>query len=668
MGADLPSMRLFRLRNPAAQDGFTLIEVLLAATVVLAGLIGSFLMLEVTERTSRTTAAREGATNLARQITEDTRAIPYAQITSSGLVSQLQAMPGLANQATSGTAWQITRRGFTYTITVSESDLPVSSQSVAQKQVSVNVAWTAANFTHSINQVVTVSSAGQGVGLKASALQWANPPSTGWSGGATQPTITSAAITSLTFSVQTPPNASGIVWTVNGSQQSWNATVTSTTSTAWTWTVSSSSAWTIGSLPDGSYTIGAAALNGAYNGPTTTITVKLMRTVPSAPTFAAAGFDTNLYVNGSPATVAELDWTGSNSGEIQVVGYRLINPAGTVICQTTLNSQMNSLSYPANCGMNGASVWCQTPTDCIDFNPPSVSASNTTYSVAALYYDANNALQAAPSTSIAVKGTAVPKEPLAPTTQNTSTNCPSGSHDVAYPYTAGSTDTTSTATSWIFCSAAYSSAATLSGGGSATLYLTSSSGGGCSLVGYLTVDASGSVPYLISSSLSVPAGISTPTAYTLTWTGSLSVAAGDRLDPYFAVSSCSRGSTVTLHYGGSSYPSYVMLPQPQTSAQSAPDPPTGLTLTSNSDGSVTLNWTAPASGPAVTAYRVYRGGQNYTNRLYSDSASSLCDSSGNCSWTDSNHSATTSYYVTAVGTGSAGSNEAESTQTGPVSG
>jgi hypothetical protein len=74
----------------------------------------------------------------------------------------------------------------------------------------------------------------------------------------------------------------------------------------------------------------------------------------------------------------------------------------------------------------------------------------------------------------------------------------------------------------------------------------------------------------------------------------------------------------------------------------APKPPTGFTATKNEDGSVTLKWTLPASGPAISFFRIYRSGTNYTNR-YDVSASG-----SSTSYVDDNAATVHSYWITAV--------------------
>ena len=59
-----------------------------------------------------------------------------------------------------------------------------------------------------------------------------------------------------------------------------------------------------------------------------------------------------------------------------------------------------------------------------------------------------------------------------------------------------------------------------------------------------------------------------------------------------------------------------------------PGVPTGLTVTDNGDGTRTLRWTAPSSSsPAVDFYRVYRDGQNYTDRIDTVGDTQTCPSS-----------------------------------------
>jgi prepilin-type N-terminal cleavage/methylation domain-containing protein len=101
------------------EDGFTLVEVMIAATVLLVGLVGVTLMLTHAATATWSTKAREQGVSLQRELVENTRAIPYDQLSGVTLASRIQALPaaGLADSSPSP-GWTIRRRGFTYAVSV----------------------------------------------------------------------------------------------------------------------------------------------------------------------------------------------------------------------------------------------------------------------------------------------------------------------------------------------------------------------------------------------------------------------------------------------------------------------------------------------------------------------------------------------------------------------
>lgn len=485
------------------EDGFTIIEALVAVIVLTVGLLAGYLLLNVAVHASAAVRARDGAVSLARQITEDARSIPYSQLSNATIVSQLQAMPGLASTSSSGSPWTIVRNGVTYTVTATEttyndskdpSGQPCSSASPCDfKQVTATVGWTTyQGLHHQVSETATMTRAGQDPGPAATGLQllqsqWGTTGITG--SGPNAPVVTSSSVTSLQFQVTAPTGTTAILWSLNGAgQASWNGSAPSGSSTTWV-----SAPWSIpvsGSSPvyDGTYTVGAQAEDATgVLGPGVTIQVRLIRSVPSAPAVTGYGFNQNLMVSGTPTTAAEFRW--NPNPELNVVGYDVINPAGTVICQTS-----TSTTYPASCG---TSAWCSTVNACVDLSPPSETASNLTYRISALYYDANNTLQ---------QGTA---------------------------------------------------------------------------------------------------------------------------------------QSVTLASG----------------APTAPATPTALAGTTQLDGSAILTWTPSSGGATASFYRIYRDGDNYTNR-YDTIAASSCSTT--CTYHDINRSTSHSYWVTAVGGTTPGSNMAES--------
>jgi Tfp pilus assembly protein PilV len=374
-----------------SEEGFTIIEALVASMVLVVGLLTAAAILIVSDHAISSVRAREGAVTLARQITEDARSLDYSQISSSNIVSTLQAMPGLANTS-SGSTWTIARgptgNQVTYTVTASVSafnDAHDSSGSTTDiKQVTITVRWTTfQGKNYSYTETTTLSAAGQDPGLIASNLALSSP-SSGYSGTSTAPVITASTTTSLQFSVTAPTGTTAIVWTLNGGKESsWNG---SAPSSGTTWT---SSSWSLSSVSDGTYTIGAQAedANGV-DGPTVAIQVRLIRNVPSAPNVTGYGFNSNFMVNGSPTTEAEVQW--SSNPELNVIGYQITSPTGST-CQTS-TSAFSSTSC--------TNWWCSSATACVDLNSPATNASNRTYTVQALYYDVNNVLRTGTATNV----------------------------------------------------------------------------------------------------------------------------------------------------------------------------------------------------------------------------------------------------------------------------
>jgi type II secretory pathway pseudopilin PulG len=400
-----------RLRALAGgEQGFALVEILIAAMLMVIIVTGGFLLLDVGLHASAETRARDGATNLARQILEDARTIPYGQIAPTSIVGQLQAMNGLADASTE-TGWQIVRRGVTYTVTASECSIndPKSPAGTHEgtycndpgelhenedlKRVTVDVKWTALGRSPVVHQVATLSVAGEAIGLSASALQLKEPvvgaPST-----PTAPVISDAATSQLVFEVTAPTGTSAMNWSLNGSSQTPAPALSS--GTTWTFT------WPITGLSDGTYQVATQAINatGVY-GPPVSISVTLIRGAPTLVKGLTGGFNT-VNVSGKAAGVAELQWQANS--ERNVIGYRVYNPSAQLVCP----SSPSTLSLAVSC---------------IDFNPPATSSSNLTYTAVALYRDVNGVVQQGPAGSLTLTGGATPPPgPKAPTVLNLTKN------------------------------------------------------------------------------------------------------------------------------------------------------------------------------------------------------------------------------------------------------
>src|SRR5215213_5413353 len=97
-----------------AQAGFTLIEVLVASFVLMVGAFSAFALLDRANAATNRVRTSDNATNLARELIEGARSVPYEKVSSPGVVSELQALPGLDD--IDGGAYTIRRNGTTYAV------------------------------------------------------------------------------------------------------------------------------------------------------------------------------------------------------------------------------------------------------------------------------------------------------------------------------------------------------------------------------------------------------------------------------------------------------------------------------------------------------------------------------------------------------------------------
>jgi type II secretory pathway pseudopilin PulG len=377
--ADLGRKPCPRRLELARADGFTLIEALMAAVILIVGLIGLLGLVDVSVRASASTRAREGATSLAREIVEDARTIPYAQIIPISIESQLQAMNGLTNES-SASGWQIKRRGFTYTIAVKECAIDDPKDGLAKthdskifceeqqdwtegvvdtapenlKRITAEVSWTFQKRTSTVKQVSTLTAAGQGIGLLAKELKLTSPIVS------TTPVITGAAIKTLTFSVSFPEGTAAVDWSLEGAKQEELTPASNATSLTFLWPINEPPLHPY--VSDGTYQVAAQAVNSTgVIGPPISIPVRLIRGVPKAPTEIIGGFNT-VYKEGVATEVVELQWKAN--AERNVIGYRVLGPKKELICPETNPEALS------------------TTTSCIDL---AGKLSEGTYSVVALY-------------------------------------------------------------------------------------------------------------------------------------------------------------------------------------------------------------------------------------------------------------------------------------------
>src|SRR4051812_10056618 len=316
-----------------AQSGFSLIEVLVAMTLLLTAVLGLISLTDSAAKTTTGTKAREGAVSLAREITEDAGGIAFSQLSPSTLVPTLQALPGLASTSGSG-SWTIVRRdtstaGFTYTVTatlcsiddaadgygaragVTWCDTPpaggaADSQPEDFKRVVVTVAWTLQGQTHSVRQTALLAKNGAPDLPIVNTLVLSNPTVS----TPANPTITTTA-TTATFTATATSTAQSVQYSVDGVNIG-NATLSGGN---WTFTLSLSG-WT-----DGAYAIGARALNAVgVPAPTRALPLTLARATPAAAAGLVGGRNSVTKL-GVLTQVAEFDWLPNAERNVQ--GYRV---------------------------------------------------------------------------------------------------------------------------------------------------------------------------------------------------------------------------------------------------------------------------------------------------------------------------------------------------------
>jgi prepilin-type N-terminal cleavage/methylation domain-containing protein len=314
-----------------SEQGFTLIEVMIAATLLVVGVLGVISMLDSANRASSRTKAREGATNLAREAIEAARAVPFPELTPTRTEDEIKAQPGLADSSADA-GWNVTRRGILYTLVpnvCSVDDGTVATDGYGNhaggtycadstttgttdnnpedyKRVYIDVTWKDRGVTRRVRQQGVINNPGSAF---APAVKTLVPNPAG-------PTITNPGVTSIAFSATTSSRAEDFQWALDGVTQG-AATPTSSGRTAWTFS------WpTPSSVMDGTYEIGATAFDQfGQSGTSRTVTLQLNRYQPTTPTGFAGGRNP-LW----GADFVEFEW--SPNPERDILGYRVKRVSG----------------------------------------------------------------------------------------------------------------------------------------------------------------------------------------------------------------------------------------------------------------------------------------------------------------------------------------------------
>ena len=360
-------------RALVGQAGFTLVELMVAAFILLVGLLGVAAMLNQATTVAGTNNGRVGATNLAREILEDARSIDYDQLNPTQIAGALQGRPGLGG---SGNPWTLNRRGVDYsaTVTVCTVDQPKDGLAATPPQNACPRASAIAGAPaesnpddfRNVTVVLTWQDRGRSRTLTQSSLI-ANPA------GGLGPRIVAfpepVHVTNPTQSqvrwdgtVKTS-DADSVRWAADDADSQGEASQGDATGGKIDWTI----AWEIGTygsaefVYDGAYTVTAQAFDSrGVAGESRLASVLLNRRQPLAPTDLVGGRNGRFGTNG----IVELSWTASP--ERDVLGYRVYRQQATAAPK---------LVCPA-VGQDVLKV-----TTCTDLDPPAGDVTYTAYAV-----------------------------------------------------------------------------------------------------------------------------------------------------------------------------------------------------------------------------------------------------------------------------------------------
>jgi hypothetical protein len=313
--APLPSRRLAaRIRSRIRErDGFTIVEVLVAALVLVVGLGALLQMLITADHVISTTRLRQEETSLAREVLEDSRGLAATQLTATAIASALQ--PVVPQATLSGSNLVVTRSvasggtptSFNVSFNVCDLDDPGDGYGNHNSAPASGGAWcpdVAANGTQDSNPddyqrvsvTVTPSTRSTPV-IQQTILVYGRPVNgpavscLSTSGTCPGPNVTVTNGSSLTFHVTTTAVATRIHWLVNGNTPPSGQIATGATDPYAPSDTSSSFTWNFPTA-DGTYAIAAVAYDANGNsGTRSTVLVNLNRHSVIAPTSLNAGWN-----------------------------------------------------------------------------------------------------------------------------------------------------------------------------------------------------------------------------------------------------------------------------------------------------------------------------------------------------------------------------------------
>jgi prepilin-type N-terminal cleavage/methylation domain-containing protein len=367
------------MANPPSRllsdDGFSLIEILVAMVVIVVGALGTLALLDRASGQTSETKARQTATALMREMVETSQGLPYTQLTAESVATTLQSN-GFADDAPGTSGWQVKRNGITYTVTATACIVDDPSDGQAPHGAGAGFCTDSAAGTGDSNagddyRRVTLSAmppAGMGPALTQTTVvgsnRITNPGGTGPGGGTatsneiremkitaptlyggqvapclnhtscTWPSETSSTVSpkSVTLHATTAYTAQKVVFAIDG--QVVATIVGPATTFAWTWNLPDDQ-------PDGAYVVTSqiydAAGTAAISSPSPLV-VTINRYVPDVNGFAPTAAGRNPLFGNTPEVETYPSTSTTARVDRDVTGFlatRLVNGSlhGTA-CQT----------------------------------------------------------------------------------------------------------------------------------------------------------------------------------------------------------------------------------------------------------------------------------------------------------------------------------------------
>jgi prepilin-type N-terminal cleavage/methylation domain-containing protein len=317
------------------ERGFTLIEVLAAMAILLVGILATATLLDASSHANAATRQRDAATNVARELIEGARGIPYDRVSEPGVNTALQAVPGLEDAP--GPGYVIRRNGVDYTITIDvcvmddpkdggglraatttfcANSAPAGTQDrnpEDYKRVTTTISWRRGARDSRVVQTGIINNPGSASGP---AIRSIAPR------GYAAPYVVANAATAVVVDITTSSKPAAINWLLDGTVKQPPPVQNGATGLAWTFT------WDIGQVDtgtlDGDYILSAEAFNQyGVSGPGRQETIILNRRIPFAPRQVTGG-----RTNFGPV---EIEWTANS--ERDIIGYevRRVGPGPEVV-------------------------------------------------------------------------------------------------------------------------------------------------------------------------------------------------------------------------------------------------------------------------------------------------------------------------------------------------